>query len=360
MTRRRHTPDQIIRKLAEGHKRLAGGAELDEVVRQLEIAESTWHRWVAQYGGMKASDAKRLKELEAENARLKKLLAEAELDKSMLKELAAETSDPEPPTPRRRDAGGALRGLGTKGVPSGRPTPLHPAPHPAHPDEEEQRLREWLRAFSTQRPRWGWRRAAKAARREGWVVNDKRVQRLWRDDGLKVPYRKRKKPHRGIGTAIGAMCPIVPDALWAMDFQFDTTVDGRTLKLLNLVDEFTRECPVIVVDRSIDADKVVATLDRLALKRGAPAFVRFDNGPEFIAAAVADWCRFNGVGTVFIDPGSPWQNAWTESFNGRLRDEVPQRLAVRQPARSPGAHRGMEDRLQRAPTPQCPRGAHAQ
>ena len=86
--RRRHTPDQIIRKLAEGDKLLAGGAELDEVCRHLEIAESTWHRWLAQYGGMKANDAKRLKELEAENARLKKLLAEAELDKAMLKELA--------------------------------------------------------------------------------------------------------------------------------------------------------------------------------------------------------------------------------------------------------------------------------
>jgi putative transposase len=86
--RRRHTPDQIIRKLAEGHKLLAGGAELDEVCRHLEIAESTWHRWVAQYGGMKANDAKRLKDLEGENARLKRLLAEAELDKAMLKEIA--------------------------------------------------------------------------------------------------------------------------------------------------------------------------------------------------------------------------------------------------------------------------------
>lgn len=185
----------------------------------------------------------------------------------------------------------------------------------------EQRLREWLRAFSKQRPRWGWRRAAKQARREGWVVNDKRIQRLWRDEGLKVPYRKRKKPHRGIGTAVGAMCPIAPNALWAMDFQFDTTANGRTLKLLNIVDEYTRECPAIVVGRSIDADSVVATLDRLTAERGAPAFVRFDNGPEFIATAVADWCRFNDVGTVFIDPGSPWQNAWIESFNGRLRDE---------------------------------------
>ena len=192
---------------------------------------------------------------------------------------------------------------------------------PPTPSDDEARLRAWLRAFSKERPRWGWRRAAKAARREGWVVNDKRIQRLWRDEGLKVPYRKRKKPHRGIGTAVGAMCPIAPNALWAMDFQFDTTVDGRILKLLNVVDEYTRECPAIVVDRSIDADKVVATLDRMMAERGAPAFVRFDNGPEFIAAAVADWCRFNGVGTVFIDPGSPWQNAWIESFNGRLRDE---------------------------------------
>jgi putative transposase len=174
--------------------------------------------------------------------------------------------------------------------------------------DDEAELRAFLRAFSKERPRWGWRRAAKQARREGRAVNDTRIQRLWREEGLKVPYRKRKKPHRGIGTAVGAMCPIAPNALWAMDVQFDTTVDGRTLKLLNIVDEFTRECPAIVVDRSIDADKVVACLDRLALTRGAPAFVRFDNGPEFIAQAIADWCRFNGVGSIFIDPGSPWRS----------------------------------------------------
>jgi putative transposase len=188
--------------------------------------------------------------------------------------------------------------------------------------DEEQFLRGYLREFSKKRPRWGWRRAAKQLRREGWRVNNKRIQRLWRDEGLKVPYRKRKKPHRGIGAPVGAMSPIAPNALWALDFQFDTTDDNRTIKLLNIVDEFTRECPAIVVERSIDADLVVATLDRLALTRGAPAFVRFDNGPEFVAHAVADWCRLNGVGSIFIDPGSPWQNAWIESFNGRLRDEL--------------------------------------
>lgn len=192
---------------------------------------------------------------------------------------------------------------------------------PPPPTDDEVELRAWLRAFAMRRPRWGWRRAYKELRREGRRVNAKRVQRLWRDEGLRVPAKKRKKRHVGIGTAMGAMCPIVPNALWAMDFQFDTTADGHTLKFFNLVDEFTRECPAIVVDRSIDADRVVAILDRVALQRGFPAFVRFDNGPEFIAHAVADWCRFNTIGSCFIDPGSPWQNAWVESFNGRFRDE---------------------------------------
>ena len=119
------------------------------------------------------------------------------------------------------------------------------------------------------------------------------------------------------------MCLIAPNALWALDFQFDVTADGRTLKMLNVIDEFTREALAIEVDRSIDADGVVAVLDRLAIVRGgAPAFLRFDNGPEFIARAVADWCRFNGCDSIFIDPGSPWQNAWIESFNSRFRDEL--------------------------------------
>ena len=107
-----------------------------------------------------------------------------------------------------------------------------------------------------------------------------------------------------------------------MDFQFDSTADVRSIKMLNVIDEFTREALAIEVDRSIDADGVVDVLDRLALTQGAPHYVRFDNGPEFVAHAVSDWCRFNSAGSLFIDPGSPWQNAWIESFNGRLRDEL--------------------------------------
>ena len=191
---------------------------------------------------------------------------------------------------------------------------------PPTPSDDE--LREFLRTFSVQRPRWGWRRAYVAAREAGYVVNHKKIHRLWREEGLTVPYAKRKKPLRGIGVRVGAMCPIGPDVIWAMDFQFDQTADGRHLKLLNVVDEFTRERLAIEVERSIDADHVVRVLERLARERRAPRYVRFDNGPEFIAFAVADWCRFNGTGTLFIDPGSPWQNPIVESSNGRLRDEI--------------------------------------
>jgi putative transposase len=148
------------------------------------------------------------------------------------------------------------------------------------------------------------------------------------------------------------MCPIAPNVIWALDFQFDQTSDGRILKLLNVIDEYSRECLAIDVERSIDADGVVRCLDRLALQRGAPRYLRFDHGPEFIAYAVADWCRFNGTDTVFIDPGSPWQNAWIESFNGRLRDEVLERPAVRNPVGNQGPPRGLEDRLQHEQAPQ--------
>ncbi len=152
-------------------------------------------------------------------------------------------------------------------------------------------------------------------------MNDKRIHRLWREEGLRVPHRKRKKPLRGIGVHVGAMCPIRPNVVWAADFQFDQTSNGRTIKILNLIDEFTREALSTEVARSIDADHVVSVLDKIAKERGHPAYLRFDHGPEFIAYTVADWCRFNGARTIFIDPGSPWQNGWIESFNGRMRDE---------------------------------------
>ena len=199
-----------------------------------------------------------------------------------------------------------------------RSTQRLPAPIPG---DEELALRAFLRDFALRRPRWGWRRAARAARDAGWAVNDKRIHRLWRAEGLRVPYQKAQAPAPRRRVPIGAFCPIRPNVVWALDFAFDQTADGRNLKLLNVIDEYSRECLAIEVERAIDADGVVTCLERLAAERGAPAYVRFDHGPEFIAYALSDWCRFNGTDTVFIDPGSPWQNGWIESFNGRLRDE---------------------------------------
>jgi putative transposase len=202
----------------------------------------------------------------------------------------------------------------------GQPRSTHRLDPPV-PLDDEMALRRYLRDFAIRRPRWGWRRALVAAREDGWRVNAKRVHRLWRDEGLRVSYKKRKTRLKGIGVVTGAFCPIRPNVVWAADFQFDQTRDGRTIKILNVIDEFTREALVAETDRSIDADHVVRVLDKIAGERGFPKYLRFDNGPEFVAFAVADWCRFNEAETIFIDPGSPWQNAWVESYNGRMRDE---------------------------------------
>jgi putative transposase len=189
--------------------------------------------------------------------------------------------------------------------------------------EDDRALRAELRRFSAERPRWGYRRAHHRLREEGWEVNRKRVQRLWREEGLRVPQRRRKRRRLGDSTVPAERLRAERlNHVWAFDFQFDQTADGRALKLLNIVDEFTREALVMLVARSIDADMVVATLERLVAERGAPELLRCDNGPEMTAHALKDWCRFSKTGTAYIDPGSPWQNPFVESFHSRVRDEL--------------------------------------
>jgi putative transposase len=195
------------------------------------------------------------------------------------------------------------------------------------PDPDAQ-LRRWLREFSRQRPRWGYRRAHAQARAAGYAVNRKKIQRLWREEGLRVPTHRRKRQRLGISTVpADRRCPEQPNQVWAADFQFDTTADGRLFKILNLVDEHTREALACHVARRIDADATVTILETVAAGRGYPQFIRCDNGPELTAHAIRDWCGTSGAGTVYIDPGAPWQNPWVESFNARLRDEL---LAVEQ------------------------------
>ncbi len=189
---------------------------------------------------------------------------------------------------------------------------------------DDAALRAELKAFSRKRPRWGYRQAHQHLLEQGWQVNRKRTQRLWREEGLRVPAKRRKRQRRGESTVPGDRLRAErPDHVWAFDFQFDVTEDGRAVKLLYVVDEFTREALAMEAERGIDADHVVDVLDRIVGQRGTyPEFVRCDNGPEMTSAALRDWCRFSRTGAAFIEPGSPWENAFVESFNSRVRDEL--------------------------------------
>ena len=190
--------------------------------------------------------------------------------------------------------------------------------------QDDAALRARLRELSRDRPRWGYRRAHAALLEEGWCLNRKRVQRIWREEGLRVPKRRRKRQRLGESTVpADRLRAERPDQVWALDFQFDQTQDGRILKLLNVVDEHTREALAIECHRRIDADATVAVLDRLVAARGrTPEHVRCDNGPELTANALRDWCRFSRTGGSYIEPGSPWQNPYVESFGSRVRDEL--------------------------------------
>ncbi len=185
-------------------------------------------------------------------------------------------------------------------------------------------LRAALRKISRDRPRWGYRRAHQLLLEQGWVLNRKRTQRLWREEGLRVPQRARKRQRLGDSTVPAKRLRAQrPDHVWALDFQFDQTADGKILKLLHVVDEFTREALASECHRRIDADKTVAVLDRLVAERGTtPGFIRCDNGSELTANALKDWCRFSRAGSAYIEPGSPWQNPYVESFGSRIRDEL--------------------------------------
>jgi len=194
--------------------------------------------------------------------------------------------------------------------------------HVPQPDAEEDRLRERLNEFSRQRPRAGYRTACGQFRQEGLRVNPKRVQRLWREEGLKVPRKQCKKRRLGMSEN-GSQRRVAtrPNEVWSYDFVSDQTSDGRRLKFLCVVDEFTRECLALEVRRSFRAKDVIAVLAGLIALRGAPAHLRSDNGPEFVAKAVQAWLKSHAVGPLYIAPGSPWENAYVESFNSRLRDE---------------------------------------
>jgi len=189
--------------------------------------------------------------------------------------------------------------------------------------DDEAALTADIIALAQQYGRYGYRRITALLRTAGWVVNKKRVERIWRREGLKVPA---KQPKRGRLWLTDGSCirlrPERPNHVWAYDFVEDRTHDGRKYRMLNIVDEFTREALAIRIDRRLRSTDVIDTLADLFILRGIPGHIRSDNGSEFIATAVKDWIAAVGAKTAYIEKGSPWENGYIESFNGKLRDEL--------------------------------------
>ena len=194
--------------------------------------------------------------------------------------------------------------------------------HRALLPSDEPRLVTRIVQLASTYGRYGYRRITALLPREGWRVNHKRVERIWRREGLKVP---KKQPRRGRLWLNDGSClrlrPGWPNHVWSYDFVADRTSDGRPLKMLTVVDEYTRECLAIDVERRADAMSVLERLAALFLEQGAPDYLRSDNGSEFTARMVRNWLERVGVKTLFIEPGSPWENGYVESFNGKFRDE---------------------------------------
>ena len=190
--------------------------------------------------------------------------------------------------------------------------------------EQEERLRKEMRKKAVANPRYGYRRVAALLRGEGWKVNNKRVHRLWKQEGFRVKKNTIKK--RRVGKEENGsqrMQATRINEVWSYDFVFDQTEDGGRLKWLPIVDEYSRENLALEVERNISSNQIIEVLDWVVVERGGPPkYMRSDNGPEFIARAVQEWIKTRGFDTLYIEPGSPWQNAYIESFNARLRDEL--------------------------------------
>jgi len=188
---------------------------------------------------------------------------------------------------------------------------------------DEAALTAAITELATKYGRYGYCRTTALLRQAGWHVNSKRVERIWRQEGLKVPAQqpKRERLWLGDGSCI-RLRPEHKDHVWAYDFVADRTAQGKAFRMLTVVDEYTRECLAIVVNHKLDSSHVLETLAELFVSRGPPEHLRSDNGPEFCAQAVKNWLHRLAVKTLFIEPGSPWENGYVESFNGKLRDEL--------------------------------------
>ncbi|MBU2486446.1 MAG: IS3 family transposase [Alphaproteobacteria bacterium] len=315
MKRSRFTEEQIIGILKE-HQAGLGAKEL---CRKYGVSDATFYKWRAKFGGMEVSDAKKLKALEAENTKLKKLLAEQMMDVSTLKEMPGKKLLR--PGARRRAVDWAMTQRGYRQRRACALAGIDPRVYRrSSTRSEDAELRARLKDLSSERRRFGYRRLHVLLRREGWQVNWKKLYRLYKEEGLTV--RKRGGRKRALGTRSPMAIPQGPNQRWSLDFVSDSLTCGRRFRILNVIDDFSRECLASVVDTSLSGIRVARELDQIAEMRGYPCMVVSDNGTELTSNAILKWQEDRKVEWHYIAPGKPMQNGFVESFNGRMRDEL--------------------------------------
>ncbi|MFN5998720.1 MAG: IS3 family transposase [Paracoccaceae bacterium] len=313
MRKSRFTEAQIIGMIKEQE----AGLPTAELCRKHGLSPATFYKLKAKYGGMDLSDARRLKQLEEENAKLKRLVADVMLDNVVLKDLPGKALT----TPiQRRDA--VLRAMKGHPISQRRACVLIGVDpktvrreHP--PDNPEIRLE--MNKIAEKRRRFGYRRIGVMLERVGMVMNEKKLYRIYREEGLSVRRRRGRKRARGSRTPMPV--PLRPNQRWSLDFLSDTFGACRRFRILAVNDDCCRETLCLVADTSISGARVVRELDALVRIYGIPACIVSDNGTEFTSKAILKWANENGVEWHYIDPGKPQQNGYIESFNGSLRDE---------------------------------------
>ena len=283
---KKFTAEQIIGKLREAEVGFAQGKTVPEVVRKLGVTEQTYYRWKREYGGLRTDQAKRWQAVEH---------VRDMLGRDVVTERRACWVLGQARNTQRRKASVA---------------------------DDEPRLVKRIVWMASEYGRYGYHRITALLRAEGWWVNHKRVERIWRQEGLKVPAKqpRRRRLWLGNGSCI-RLRPTHRNHVWSYDFVMDRTSEGRAFRMLTIVDEFTRECLAIDVARKLTSEDVLERLSDLFVRRGVPDHIRSDNGSEFTAKRVREWLERVGVKTLYIEPGSPWENGYVESFNGKLRDE---------------------------------------
>ncbi|MGY8685765.1 IS3 family transposase [Bradyrhizobium sp. UFLA05-153] len=315
MKRSRFTEEQIIGILKE-HE---AGVSVADLCRKHGVSDASIYKWKAKFGGMEVSEAKWLRTLEDENTRLKRLLADAMLDNAALKDLLG--NEVVTPAGKRKavahlmEAQGMSERRACKAIGCCRMTIRYRTTR-----ADDAALRQRMRAIAEVRRRFGYRRLHVLLKREGYLVNHKKLFRLYREERLVV--RRRGGRKRALGTRAPMVVPIAPNDRWSLDFVSDQLTDGRRFRILTVVDECTRECLALVADTSLSGSRVARELDRLIIERGKPKMVVSDNGTELTSNAILTWADQSRVAWHYIAPGKPTQNAFIESFNGRLRDEL--------------------------------------